>query len=175
MKSPADPRCDPGFELVDVLDADGNVIGTATRREMRERSLPHRCCYVLVFNTRGELFIHLRTSTKDVHPSHWDVTVGGVLAAGEDWPDGTRREIREELGIDAQAEKVFPFHYTDANSEVFAWVYCLTHDGPFTLQSEEIVRGEFAPIEAIWERAKKERFCPDGLAVLRTYQVISSP
>ena len=50
---------------------------------------PHRCTYVLVFNIRGELFIHLRTATKDVYPSHWDVAIGGVLAAGETFAEGT--------------------------------------------------------------------------------------
>ena len=60
----------PGDELVDVIDGQGRTVGTVTRREMRGRRLPHRCTYVLVFNRRGELFVHLRTPTKDVYPSH---------------------------------------------------------------------------------------------------------
>src|SRR5262245_20593660 len=133
-------QADPGQELVDLLDGQGNVVGVTTRRAMREKRLPHRCTYVLVFNGRGELFIHLRTPTKDIHPSHWDVAIGGVLAAGEDWADGTGREIREELGIDATAEELFPFRYDDDRTGVFARVYRLVHDGPFRLQAEEIVR-----------------------------------
>ena len=71
----------PGDELVDVIDDVGRTIGVATRREMRRRRLPHRSTAVLVFDHAGRLFIHLRTATKDVFPSHWDVAVGGVLAA----------------------------------------------------------------------------------------------
>ena len=78
-------------ELVDVIDDAGATVGVVTRREMRERRLPHRCTYVLVFNSRGELFIHLRTPTKDVFPSHRDVCIGGVLAAGESFDEGARR------------------------------------------------------------------------------------
>ena len=89
--------CDPGDELVDVIDDAGRTIGTVTRREMRARRLPHRCVYVLVFNRQGQLFIHLRTATKDVYPSHWDVAIGGVLAAGESFAEGAKRELREEL------------------------------------------------------------------------------
>src|SRR3954463_9792710 len=96
-------------ELVDVLDADGKVIGVVTRRAMRARRLPHRCVYLLVFNGRGELFVHLRTATKDVYPGHWDVAVGGVLAAGEAFADGARREGREELGVDVEPVELFPF------------------------------------------------------------------
>jgi len=85
---------DPGDDLVDVVDDGGRVVGRATRREMRARRLPHRSTYILVFNRRGELFIHLRTATKDVYPSHWDVCVGGVVAAGESFDDGAARELR---------------------------------------------------------------------------------
>ena len=105
---------DPGSELVDVLDDAGRPIGRATRREMRERRLPHRCVYILVFNRRGEPYVHLRTPTKDVYPSHWDVAVGGVLAAGETFDAGAERELAEELGVTAPLTVLFPFRYEDA-------------------------------------------------------------
>src|SRR5262245_12675001 len=136
----------PAEELVDVIDAAGNTVGVVTRREMRERKLPHRCTYVLVFNSRGELFIHLRTATKDVFPSYWDVCIGGVLSAGETFTIGVKREIQEELGIDADASELFPFWYRGPASFAHGMVYQLDHDGPFQLQVEEIVRGEFAPV-----------------------------
>jgi isopentenyldiphosphate isomerase len=160
----------PGQELVDVLDEEGRTIGVLPRREMRGRRLPHRCTYVLVFNRRGELFIHLRTPTKDVYPSHWDVAVGGVLAAGEAFDAGARREVAEELGIRLEPEPLFPFRYADAASIVHGMVYRVVADGPFRLQPEEIVRGEFVPLAAVAERAGRHPFCPDGLAVLAEYQ-----
>src|SRR5207302_9563465 len=131
---------DPRQELVDVVDADGHTIGTVPRREIREGRLGHRCVYVLVFNHQGELFIHLRTPTKDVYPAHWDVAVGGVLAAGESFDQGARREVREELGVEAAPERLFPFHYSDGATVAQAMAYRLVHDGPFMLQPEEVVR-----------------------------------
>src|SRR5690349_18486214 len=104
----------PALELVDVIDADGRTVGTVTRQEMRARRLPHRCVYILVFNRRGELFHHLRTATKDVYPAHWDVTVGGVLTAGESFPEGACREAAEELGVLVEPEELFAFRYADA-------------------------------------------------------------
>jgi isopentenyldiphosphate isomerase len=159
----------PGDELVDVIDDAGRTVGTVPRREMRARRLRHRCVYVLVFNGRGELFVHLRTATKDVYPSHWDVTAGGVLSAGESFDDGARRETAEELGVEADPEPLFPFRYADERSVVQAVVYRVRHDGPFRLQPEEVVRGEFVPVAEALARAAREPFCPDGLAVLREY------
>jgi len=161
---------DVGGELVDVIDEQGRTVGTVTRREMRARRLPHRSVYVLVFNQRGELFLHLRTSDKDVYPTHWDVSVGGVLSAGEAFDDGAVREAREELGVAVRPEPLFPFRYADAASVVQGMVYRAVHDGPFHLQPEEIVRGEFVPLDELTSRAVQELFCPDGLAVLAEYR-----
>ena len=159
-----------GDELVDVVDDAGRTIGTVTRREMRARRLPHRATYQLVFNDRGELFIHLRTATKDVYPSHWDVTIGGVLAAGESFDDGARREAAEEIGVDLVPERLFPFQFSDAATVIHGMVYRATHSGPFRLQPEEVVRGEFVPLGDVSARAAREPFCPDGLAVLAEFQ-----
>jgi isopentenyldiphosphate isomerase len=158
------------MEMVDIIDEQGRTIGTVSRQEMRGRRLPHRCVYILVFNARGELFVHLRTPTKDVYPGYWDVTIGGVLTAGETFDQGALREGREELGVDIQPEPLFPFRYEDAASVVQAVVYRAVHDGPFQLQAEEIVRGAFLPLEDVLARAKVESFCPDGLAVLAEYR-----
>ena len=98
--------------------------------EMRSRRLPHRCTYTLVFNRGGELLIHLRTASKDLYPSHWDTTVGGVLAAGESFDDGAAREALEELGVAARPEPLFPFRYADARTVVQSMVYRIRHDGP---------------------------------------------
>ena len=161
---------DPGDELVDVIDSEGRTIGTVARREIRARRLPHRCVYILVFDAAGNLFVHLRTADKDVYPAHWDVAVGGVLAAGESFDAGARREIREELGIEAEPERLFPFRYADAANFADAWAYRIGHGGPFRLQPEEIVRGEFVPLGEIDARIKREAFCPDGVAVLAEYR-----
>ena len=160
-------------EPVDVIDEAGATVGVATRREMRRRRLPHRCVYVLVFNQRGELFMHLRTAAKDVYPSHWDVAVGGVLAAGESFDEGAQREIAEELGVaDALAEPLFPFRYEDAATVVQAMAYRTRHDGPFRLQAEEIVRGAFVPVDEVEALTAREPFCPDGLQVWAKYKAL---
>jgi len=157
-------------ELVDLIDDAGQTVAVTTRREMRANNLPHRCVYVLVFNRRGEVFIHLRTATKDVNPSHWDVTIGGVLAAGEDFDEGARREAAEELGVEVELQRLFPFRYDDAATSVHAVVYRAVHDGPFRLQPEEVVRGEFVALDEFTERTTRLPFYADGLAVWAAYR-----
>src|SRR3972149_2440841 len=73
---------DPGDELVDVVDEGNEVVGSASRRELRARNLLHRCTYVFVLNPGGELYVHRRTDTKDVYPGFYDACAGGGNAAG---------------------------------------------------------------------------------------------
>jgi ADP-ribose pyrophosphatase YjhB (NUDIX family) len=111
----------------------------------------------------------LRTPIKDVYPSYWDICVGGVLSAGETYDQGVRREIQEEIGVDIAALKLFPFAFSDERTIVQGMVYKAVHDGPFRLQPEEIVRGEFLPVKEVLRRSEVEPFCPDGVEVLKRF------
>lgn len=157
-------------EWVDLVDDDDRVVARVTRAEMRQRNLLHRAVYVLVRNARGEIFVHRRTTTKDVYSGYYDVTVGGVVAAGEDYDAAAARELAEELGVmNVSLARLGPMRYADERTRIHGMVYAARHDGPFVLQAEEIASGGFvAPAEA--ERvAREERCCPDGAAVLRDY------
>lgn len=155
---------DPGDELVDVLDNGGAVVSMATRREIRARRLPHRCTYVLVFNVDGQLLIHRRTATKDVFPGFWDVAVGGVLASGEEWHAGARREAAEELGVQLEPAFLFDFQYRDERIIAFGRVYGAVHSGPFRLQADEVVEAAFITRADLPTLFSERQFCPDGIA-----------
>ncbi len=157
-------------ELVDVVAEDDRVVGQATRHEVRQRNLRHRAVYVLVFNPRGQLFVHQRTLTKDIFPGYWDVTVGGVVTAGEDYDAAAAREMHEELGLGSvRLRRLFPLRYEDPTNRVCGMVYSCTCEGGFTLQASEIISGEWMDLDTLLEYTLRNRFCPDGLEVLRLY------
>lgn len=164
----------PGDEIVAIVDRNNEVIGSTTRREMRAGRLTHRSTYILVFNSRGELWVQKRTMTKDVFPGYWDVAAGGVVLAGESYEEGARRELGEELGVvDAPLRGELELYYEDERTKVWGRVFTCVQDGPFRLQEEEIVSAELMSIDAVLERSKLEPFTPDGLYVLRRYQLLA--
>ena len=157
-------------ELVDVVDEQDRVVTQATRREVRARNLRHRSAYILVFNPAGQLFVHRRVDTKDSYPGFWDVAVGGVLSAGEDYEKGARRELCEELAIgEVTLRRLFPLRYEDADNRVLGMVYSCTWPGPVELQASEIAGGEWLDLDVVLERTQRDRFCPDGLEILHRY------
>ena len=157
-------------ELVDIVDDDDRVVDRVTRAEMRRRNLLHRAVYILVFNRDGALFVHRRTDTKDVYPGHWDVAIGGVVAAGESYEQAAVRELAEELGVSGVAlEAAGGMRYADAQTRIVGRVFTARHDGPFTLQADEIAEGAFVTVAHAERLLETARCCPDGAQVLRAH------
>ena len=52
-----DVKAQRADEVFDVVNAADEVIGQATRAEVHARGLWHRAVHVLVFNSRGQVFL----------------------------------------------------------------------------------------------------------------------
>lgn len=158
----------PAEELVEIVDRDNTPIGAVTRRIMRQQNLIHRASYILVFNRQGQLFIQKRTATKDIYPGYWDLAAGGVVQAGETYLESAARELREELGVaGGKLKHLFDQYFDDEHNKVWGRIFTCVHNGPFTLQAEEIDYGRFIPLSEIEALHRSEPVTPDGMALLR--------
>jgi isopentenyldiphosphate isomerase len=161
---------DPGDEMVMIVDERNLPIGAEKRSNMRLMKRFHRAVYILVFNSRGKLFRHKRTATKDIYPGYYDVAAGGVVLAHESVEAAAARELEEELGIkDAVLSPLSNFYYEDAGNRVFGKAYACMFDGALRLQKEEIESGGFYSIGEIFSSMDKEPYTPDGIYVLKRY------
>jgi isopentenyldiphosphate isomerase len=146
-------------ELVDVVDEDDHVVGQARRSEVRRDGLWHRGVYIFVFNPAGKLFVHRRTESKDIFPGYWDVAVGGVVQAGEDYATAAGRELREELGVrGAPLRRLLPMRYDDGRLRVRGMVYSCTCAGRVRFQRSEIAAGKWLDLDVVVEQAQREKF-----------------
>ena len=161
---------DPADELLDVVDEQDRVVARATRREVRRGRLLHRFSSVLCWDPGGRLYVHRRTDDKDVYPGMYDMTAGGVLAAGETYLEAARRELAEELGV-AGPELRFLFKHRYRGPENPSWsaLFEVTWDGPVTPQASEIAWGAFLAEDELLARLEQWPFVPDGLEVYRRY------
>jgi isopentenyl-diphosphate delta-isomerase type 1 len=149
-------------EIFDVVNDRDEVIGQKPRSEIHRLKLKHRAVHVLVFNSKGELFLQKRSMKKDCFPGAWDSSASGHLEAGESYDACAVRELKEELGLTiAQVpERQFKI---DARAETgweFVWIYRCAAEGPFTLNPDEIETGEwFSPAKlSRWLAEKPEVF-----------------
>ena len=165
------PLANPGDEIVTIVDRANNVTGSATRRQMRAERLPHRCSYILVFNSRGELYVQKRTVIKDIYPGYWDPAAGGVMQMGESYEENAAREVAEELGVrGVEVRPLFDMWFEDDRSQVWGRAFTCVYDGPLELQAEEVQFVEMmTPQDVLRRAAAGEQFTPDGLLVVERY------
>ncbi len=150
-------------EMVDIVDDRDRVVRVVTRAEMRARRLKHRCVFIVVRSTKGEVLIHRRAETKDLWPGRWDMAVGGVLRAGEGYDQGAARELFEEVGVNAPLVPLGAATYQDQDVDEVARLYTATHDGPFAFTDGEVVEALFVTVDELAARIARDRFVPDSL------------
>ena len=108
--------------------------------------------FIVVCSTSGALLVHRRSDGKDLWPGLWDVAVGGVVGAGEDYGAAAQRELAEELGIgDAVPLPIGAGRFADADVDLLARCHRVVHDGPFRFTDGEVVevRWADAPLSAV--------------------------
>lgn len=131
-------------ELLPIVDAEGNVTGSATRGECHNGSmLLHPVVHLHVFNSKGELYLQKRPTWKDIQPGKWDTAVGGHVDFGEDITSALLREAREELGVNAkESELVLKYKFTSEREQELIYAFRITCDTTI-LPSQETDGGRF--------------------------------
>ncbi len=153
---------DIGDEVFDVVDEQGRPVGRALRRECHsDPSLIHPVVHVFVFNRAGALFLQQRSLSKDVQPGRWDTSVGGHLHSGENPPDGARREMREELGIDAPLVFSHEYVWRCPRESEYVRAYVASFEGPFRLDPDEVSAGRFWTFDEIAASVGRGVFTPN--------------
>jgi 8-oxo-dGTP pyrophosphatase MutT (NUDIX family) len=159
---------EPTDELVARYDERGEVVGEAARSVMRRENLWHAASSVVVRDPLGRIYLHRRTTTKDVYPGLLDFAAGGVVLAGEDPALGAVREAEEELGVHGvPLEPLDVVAYADEHTRYHAHRFTVQWDGPVRWQPEEVVWGEWVGLDALVRRLDEAAatVVPDSAAV----------
>ena len=138
-------------EYIDILNTDGEKTGESqSYEEIHKKGYIHRTVHVWLINSKKQLLLQKRSTSKRAHPGMWDVSVGGHISAGQTSLEAAKRETKEELGIDLPYEafdKLFTIrqpkiqHKIDFIDEEFNDVYLVNSDNEitnFSLQKSEV-------------------------------------
>lgn len=173
------------LEVFDVVDENDAVVGQATRGDVHRKKLFHRAIHIFVHNDKGEFFLQRRSLEKDSAPGKWASACSGHVDTGEDYATAARRELEEELGtqLTHELEPMFKESPRAETGNEFVWVYRTAHQGPFDLNEDEIMDGQWIDVDALdnwvtsqprdfswsfaylWERYRREI---DGVGLKRS-------
>src|SRR5215831_4527539 len=149
-------------EIFDVVNERDEVIDHRPRSEVHRLGLMHRATHVLVFNSKGQVFLQKRSMKKDRQPGLWDSSASGHLDQGEGYDACAIREVREELGLELKGapQRLFKLDASPQTDQEHVWIYRCNSEGPFTLHPEEIERGDWFTPERVtqWMKERPEDF-----------------
>jgi isopentenyldiphosphate isomerase len=149
-------------EIFDVVNERDEVIDRKPRSEVHSLGLLHRAVHVLVYNSRGQIFLQKRSMKKDRQPGVWDSSSSGHVDSGEDYDTTAVREVWEEIGLRLKEvpKRLFKISASPETDQEFVWVYRCESEGPFQLHPDEIDRGDWFSAEEVsrWVNEKPEEF-----------------
>ena len=93
-------------ELFEAFDDDGASLGLVPRETVHQLGLWHRSVHIILHNYAGEMLLQRRSLDKDLYGGLWDYAVGEHLKPGESFDAGAARGLQEELGVEADVEKI---------------------------------------------------------------------
>lgn len=153
-------------QLVEHVDAEGNVLAIVTRAEMRARSLRHRSVYIAVLDQYDRLLVHKRAPWKDVFPGAWDLAFGGVCDVGESWADSAVRELREEAGVSGDLTDHGPVQFEAPGVALVGHLYTCRHEGPFSFDDGEVTDVRWVPLAELASFVAANVVPPDSAKIV---------
>ncbi len=121
---------------------------------------------VVVFNDEQELLLQIRAFRDDTYPGHWDFSAAGGMKPHENHKEAALRELQEELGIKNEIYYLTHISYTDKDVQKQLFLYKTAHNGPFSIDKNEIERVEFFGKHKIQKMIDaKEKFHPEFLLI----------
>ncbi len=160
-------------EYFDVVDENNQVIGRATRSQCHHNpDLIHRDVHILVFNSKGELFLKKRSRNKDLYSGMWESSACGHLDCGETYADAAGRELNEELGIkDVPLERIGQYKNFTAVEKQITELFICHYEGRIKLNTDEATEGKFFSLSEVISGIElgQRQFAPAAKLALAVY------
>lgn len=153
------------MEYLDIVDSHGQPTGKTVEREYAHTyGVRHRTAHLWLLRRVGDglqILLQRRCEEKDSHPGCYDISSAGHIPAGSDYIPSALRELKDELGLDANPDELIfcgqrrffhcdVFHGRPFLDNQVSNVYCLWRDvepEDLTLQTSEVSAVRWMPLE----------------------------
>ena len=158
-------------QTVEIVDRDNRVVSHVPRATMRKENLLHRAVKVLITNSQGQVFVHRRTSTKDLFAGMHDLFVGGVVQSGESYAAAAVRVLATEVGISQVTPEFTCIHlHQGARSRAWIQIYQVVWDGPMDYHPDHIEWSGWIPDGELNQWIRRQAVVPMGLDCYFAYE-----
>lgn len=141
-------------EKVILVDKNDNQVGLMPKLEAHEKGVLHRAFSIFIFNSKYELLLQKRASSKYHSGGLWTNTCCSHPREGEDILDAANRRLDEEMGIKTSLRKVYDFIYkaeldNQLTEHEFDHVFYGVFDNDPTLNKDEAEDFKWVDMETL--------------------------
>jgi len=159
---------------IQFVDENDVPIGSGTRQEAWAKGVYHRIARVILKDESGRILSQLRSSHKKMYPNRWTDSASGHVDEGEDYETAIKREMKEEIGLEAELRFVGKFLTRHLNngieSPVFNGIYegTISMSTPILLQESEVAEVKWLTLADLKAEilANPDRFTPGFVEVI---------
>ena len=130
---------------IQIVDKNDKPIGVASAEEARAKGLYHRIVRVILKDENGRILSQRRSLTKSLYPGLWTDSASGHVDEGETYEMAIKRELKEELGIEAKLTFLGKFLTNHVNDGVVTPVF----NGVFEATISSSTKLTLDPIEVV--------------------------
>lgn len=135
-------------EMLDIVDENNAVIGSAPKKDVYEKKLIHRIVHVLVLHPqKPAIYLQKRSAKKSFLPNYYCTSAGGHVHSRETHHEAAVRELKEEIGIVTPIKEVDTFIFTGDNGhQRLVKTFITKASDGFSFIDGEVSDGNFFPV-----------------------------
>ncbi len=149
-------------EPLEVVDEECSPVGILPRGEVHGKNLYHKSVHILIFNSKGQIYLQKRTLDRDENPGLWSSSASGHPKPGEPLIYSAQRELREELNLKVKLEEILRVNPCPETNWECVYLFVGKTDKPPNPNPSEILEGQFFPLSELETllKEKPEIFSP---------------
>lgn len=141
-------------EYVILVNEKDEPVGTMEKMQAHEQPILHRAFSVFVFNSKKELLLQQRASTKYHSANLWTNTCCSHPRPNETVEQAARRRLQEELGFTTNLQQAFTFTYQASfdnglHEYEYDYVFIGEYNGELNLNRDEAQDFSYQSLETV--------------------------
>lgn len=136
------------------------VLGSVSRDEAHLKGLLHRSGMVFVVNSKSMILINERSSEKKTFPACYDSSVSFHVTYGETYEESAKRELLEEINIEAPLQCLGTFIHKDLPEHQLVSVFLCVSDIEPIIDPQEFSNHHFYTINEVERLMKNVKITP---------------
>lgn len=158
-------------EMVDVVNDNDEIIGSAPRRGIHNTGKLHRSAHIFLLNSQGKIWLEKRAPNTDTFPGYYNSSAAGHIRKGERYLEGAEREAYEELGIsNIKLEERHKLAASKETSNEFVAFFIIKSDAEPRVHEATVSLRPYSIREIDQMIANGEKFVPIFLKLFEWYK-----